>query len=191
MDYFVADLHLDHKRVIEYSDRPWRTVEEMNDGLVKLWNSVVGKDDRVFVLGDYAFGNKQTILHYTPQFNGTKILVRGNHDARRSPFYVEAGFHAVSPLPMLYEGKYLLSHEPVNPLSEGLINIHGHLHNAVNPEFYAPRHFCVSVEVTGYRPIRLKQVLAKMAEREKYWKENPPKYNFDGEEYDLRGEVVR
>lgn len=191
-DFFTADTHFWHTNVIRYSDRPWKTVEEMNEGLIKLWNTRVGKSDRVFVLGDFSFGNRPKIKEIVPQLNGTKILVRGNHDGYRSPFYVEAGFQSVSPLPVFYEGKYLLSHQPIVPLPEGIINIHGHLHNAVNPKFYAPRHICVSVEMTDYRPIGLKKILAMMEKREEYWKDNPPIYHFEGgEEYDLRGDIER
>ena len=185
-------ISVSHARVIEYSKRPWKTVEEMNEGLIKLWNTRVGKSDRVFVLGDFSFGNRPKIKEIVSQLNGTKILVRGNHDGYRSPFYVEAGFHAVSPLPMLYDGIYLLSHEPVFPLADGLINIHGHIHNSINPYFYAPSHICVSVENTGYRPVTLKRVLTMLKEKNEHQvrlvAEREAQQN---EDYDLRGEVVR
>jgi len=192
MDYFVADPHWNHAKVIEYSNRPWKTVEEMDAGLIKLWNSRVGENDRVFVLGDFALANKTKIREITSQLNGTKILVRGNHDGYRSPFYVEAGFHAVSPLPMLYEGIYLLSHEPVFPLADGLINIHGHIHNNINLYSYAPSHICVSVENTGYRPVTLKRVLTMLKEKnERQVQLVAERETQQSEDYDLRGEIVR
>lgn len=158
-------ISVSHAKVIEYSNRPWKTVEEMDAGLIKLWNSRVSKNDRVFVLGDFALANKTKIREIVSQLNGTKILVHGNHDGYRSPFYVEAGFHAVSSLPMLYEGIYLLSHGPVFPLADGLINIHGHIHNNIDPYFYAPNHVCVSVENIGYKPITLKRTLTMLKEK--------------------------
>lgn len=171
-DFFVADLHFGHANVIRYSERPYATIEKMDEALVRLWNSVVGKDDRVFMLGDFALANRTYIREVVPKLHGKKILVRGNHDSYNSPFYVEAGFNAVSPLPLLYdqkahgvEGQFLLSHQPVVSLPEGLINIHGHIHNNENPNYYAPNHICVSVEMTNYRPVSLRQVLTMLAQK--------------------------
>lgn len=192
MDYMVADLHFGHQNVISYSDRPWKTAEEMNEALIVNWNKTVSKNDRIFVLGDFALANREKINSIVPRLNGTKILVRGNHDGYRSPYYVEAGFHAVSPLPMLYEGIYLLSHEPVFPLADGLINIHGHIHNNINPYFDAPSHVCVSVENTGYRPVTLKRVLTMLKEKnERQVKLVAEREAQQSEDYDLRGEIVR
>ena len=165
-------ISINHKRVIEYSQHPWPDVDAMNEGLIKNWNSRVGKDDRVFVLGDFSFGNKQQILDVVPRLNGTKILVRGNHDIRSGVFYVEAGFAAVSPYPMFYTDeshgfaqRFLLSHKPIFPQVGDLINIHGHLHDGVNPNFWAPQHICVSVEMINYRPARLSEILAMLKEK--------------------------
>lgn len=200
MDFFTADHHFNHQNVIKYSKRPWFTVEEMNNALIQKWNNRVSKEDRVFVLGDFALANKGTIRTIVPQLNGTKILVRGNHDAYRSPFYAEAGFHAISPYPMLYtdksgaiDGQFILSHEPVNPLAPGLLNIHGHMHNNENPKFYAPNHICVSVEMTNYAPVTLKEILRMVREKREAYRTNGTKYGFDDgvEEYDLRSEIIR
>lgn len=185
-------ISVSHAKVIEYSGRPWKTAEEMNEALIVNWNKTVSKNDRVFVLGDFALANREKIRSIVSQLNGTKILVRGNHDGYRSPFYVEAGFHAVSPLPMLYEGIYLLSHEPVFPLANGLINIHGHIHNNINPYFDAPNHVCVSVENTGYRPVTLKRILTMLKEKnERQVKLVAEREAQQSEDYDLRGEIIR
>lgn len=187
MDWFTADTHFFHKNVIEYSKRPWSTVEEMTEGLVQRWNNRVAKNDRVFVLGDFAFGNKDMIKAVTPRLHGTKVLVRGNHDVRSGPFYVEAGFTSVSPLPMLYEERYLLSHIPMLPPPSNLINIHGHLHNGENPCFWTPQNICVSVEMTGYAPVTLKEILQMLEDKKAlYYKLMNERQNQAEAPYDLR-----
>lgn len=46
--YFViADTHFSHENIIKYCNRPFRTVEEMNNALVKNWNNNVSKNDVV------------------------------------------------------------------------------------------------------------------------------------------------
>lgn len=100
--FFTADLHLGHANIIEYTHRPYRSVEDMNDDLVDRWNTRVGPADIVWVLGDVALGNLDESLEYVGLLNGEKHLVPGNHDrvfrcegakyARASERYLDAGF---------------------------------------------------------------------------------------------------
>ena len=52
MIWFTSDLHLGHRAVINFQDRPFGTVEEMNEALIKNWNFLVAKNDTVYILGD-------------------------------------------------------------------------------------------------------------------------------------------
>ena len=54
--YFTADLHLGHRNIISYCDRPFRDVDDMNAGLVERWNDTVRPGDEVIVLGDLVAG---------------------------------------------------------------------------------------------------------------------------------------
>ena len=53
--WFTSDTHFGHKNILKFCKRPWDTVEEMVEGLIQNWNRVVGKDDLIFHLGDFAF----------------------------------------------------------------------------------------------------------------------------------------
>lgn len=79
--FFTADLHLGHEAIIKLLGRPFASVEEMNRGLIDRWNSVVDKDDTVYVLGDFAYKSKTPARQYLTRLNGTKHLVKGNHDS--------------------------------------------------------------------------------------------------------------
>lgn len=48
--------------------------------MIARWNKVVGHDDLVYVLGDYALGDWRHGLKYLHRMAGTKILITGNHD---------------------------------------------------------------------------------------------------------------
>lgn len=81
MKWFISDLHWAHKNVINYCNRPYSSVEEMNEAIVNNWNAVVKSEDIVYVLGDLCLNPKWADL-FVPQLNGTKILIPGNHDAQ-------------------------------------------------------------------------------------------------------------
>ena len=78
--YFTADLHLGHRNIITYCDRPFRDVDDMNAGLVERWNDTVRPGDEVIVLGDVAMGRIDASLALVAGLHGRKVLVAGNHD---------------------------------------------------------------------------------------------------------------
>jgi len=154
--FFIADTHFNHKKIIEYENRPFQDIEEMNNKMIENWNSVVGRMDKVFMLGDFGFYDTSRLLD---KLKGFKILVMGNHDRRKSvKHWFESGFTEVSKYPILYNN-WLLSHEPVGTTIYK--NIYGHLHSkGWNNEY----RFCVSAEKINYTPINIEEI-------EKYFKE--------------------
>lgn len=78
--FYTSDLHFGHANIIQYCNRPYASVNEMNDALVANWNSVVGEGDIVYVLGDFAM-NRGAALHWVSKLNGSKVLIIGNHDS--------------------------------------------------------------------------------------------------------------
>ena len=153
--YIIADTHFDHENIIRYCNRPYLKVEYMNNDLVNRWNNVVSKNDVVYVLGDFAFG-KEAISKYIQQLNGTKYLIKGNHDTYSNKFYREAGFKEVYDHPILVDF-FLLSHEPLQ-LSETTpyFNYYGHVHNDSKYQDNLTSR-CISVERINYTPMLFMQ----------------------------------
>lgn len=79
MIFFTADHHFYHTNIIRYCSRPFVTVEEMNEEMVKRWNSVVSPGDIVYYLGDFSLA-KRPVEYFAPRLNGEKHLIMGNHD---------------------------------------------------------------------------------------------------------------
>lgn len=81
MKYFTSDLHFGHKNIIKYEDRPFSSVEEMDEFLIYKWNSKVGKNDEVYILGDFGFVSGTRANELLDRLNGKKFLIKGNHDS--------------------------------------------------------------------------------------------------------------
>jgi len=78
--WITADWHLGEER-LELLGRPFKNQKEHIDALIANHNSVVSKDDLVIVVGDAVSKIHPEFIPYCDSFNGTKILIRGNHDA--------------------------------------------------------------------------------------------------------------
>ena len=51
--WFTSDTHFNHIGIIKFCDRPFSSVEEMNQALIDNWNSTIPSDGIVFHLGDF------------------------------------------------------------------------------------------------------------------------------------------
>jgi len=174
--FLVSDTHFGHEKtctVFKRADgtplRPFSSVEEMDEEMVRRWNERVGKKDKVYHLGDVVINRKY--LEILGRLNGDKVLIRGNHDIFKLEDYTKyfrdvRGYHVMNGM--------IFSHVPVHPDSLGRfgVNIHGHLHyqrvkkitgvdsNGAfsHSEEIDPRYHCVCVEQTDYTPITLEEV---------------------------------
>ena len=163
--YLIADPHFNHKNIIKYCDRPFSSVDEMNKVLIKNWNNVVKKENRIFVLGDFCLSGKDKLIEIGRQLNGRKTLILGNHDSASIKTYYEAGFEMVSKYPIFLKG-FLLSHGPIPDCR--FINIHGHIHNKSIEEIdylYLDKmpelkelYYNVGVDTNNFRPVSFKDI---------------------------------
>ncbi len=166
--FFIADLHFGHKRVVEFTDaagkklRQYDTVEDMEDAMVQLHNELVKPTDKVYMLGDIAFNQRG--LDKVKQMNGIKILIKGNHDNLKLHKYVDVfkdvrGCHVTNGL--------VFTHIPihVDQLGRFGCNVHGHLHDSVVTDAQGkidPRFLCVSAEHTDLKPIEFEDLVDRI-----------------------------
>lgn len=55
MNYYISDLHIGHTNALAFDARPFKTIEENDETIKNNWNSVVGLDDDVYLLGDISW----------------------------------------------------------------------------------------------------------------------------------------
>ncbi len=163
--FFTSDLHFFHTNVIQFCNRPFGSVEHMNEMLIKNWNLVVKDEDHVYVLGDVSFGRVPETEQVLRQLKGIKHLITGNHDRigrceklKWDNHFVEQ--HDYLRLKTPY-GKLVLCHFPFRSWERGYINLHGHLHTL--PHEYQGKwmQYDVGVDNNNYAPILLQDAIHK------------------------------
>ena len=152
MIYFIADTHFGDDRIRRYENRPFTDSAQMDESLIRRWNSTVSQQDTVYVLGDFsAPGTESGLLC---RLNGTKHLIKGNHDTASNEYYRQAGFCEVYDHPIILDSFWILSHDALYVNTNmPYANLFGHVHNSPLFKDYSPQHFCVCAERINYTPI--------------------------------------
>jgi len=132
MDYwFTADYHLGHANIIKYCNRPFESLEKMNEAIIRNHNARVKKEDVVFHIGDFCFknsgggkeGEQFGAEHYESKLNGKLIQIRGNHDYNNNTKSIIDGVS-------IHHGGLgiWLTHDPRNYERRFKLNLVGHVH---------------------------------------------------------------
>ena len=169
-NFYISDTHFGHDNIIRLCNRPFKNAEEMDETLIKNWNSVVTDKDDVYILGDFAYRFEQGKLqHYLESLNGRKYMILGNHDkdirrnAHKDAFVWVKDYADISD----NGRRVILSHYPMvewNGFFRGSIHLYGHIHNNVNNQAYKimrniENAYNVGVDILGYMPQKLEQVI--------------------------------
>ena len=180
--FFTSDLHFGHENAIKFDERPFKTVEEMDEELIKRWNNKVGKGDIVYVLGDLIWKtmtNEATAL--IKRLNGQIILIKGNHDHflhNAGAKKALAGIKDYDEICVALDDgsikRCVLSHYYI-PFYHGhrhnAILLHGHSHiteehfmelgitKAINEKGYDLKVFNVGCMHWNYEPVTLDEIL--------------------------------
>jgi len=161
MSLFVfSDPHFDSERIIENAKRPFGNVQEMNNTIIKNYNSIVCRNDICYWLGDIMYdATKEKVRRIIFNMPGRKYLIMGNHDRNHSEnWWLDCGFDRVFAHPVYIAEQYImLSHEPLPEFGNmpKIANYHGHIH--INDYDFPvhDHHINVCVEKTNYGPILL------------------------------------
>ena len=165
--FFTSDPHYNHKNIITYCNRPFASVSEMNESLINRWNSVVSHEDTTYVIGDFAFDKNPS--KFLCRLNGTKVLIKGNHDKRP---YREDGWDAIHDyLEITHKGKHIVmchySMRVWNKSHRGSWMLYGHSHGTLPDDPYS-NSIDVGVDCHNYTPISFDDVERIM--KKKKWK---------------------
>lgn len=185
--WITSDLHFGHKNLVSgvssWSDksgcRDFSTIEEMNDTLISRINSVVGKNDILWHLGDFALGPKKLWPGFRNRINCENIYhIAGNHDADWDELGYSWFFKKIygkkreyTILHRKFHGQeFVLSHFPILSWDEknhGAIMAHGHCHNNMSPwiNSFMPNSKIIDVGIDAHpegRPYNVLEVIKLM-----------------------------
>lgn len=173
--WFSSDHHFRHYKNLEYSGRPFDTIEEHDNKLISNINEVVEYDDHLFLLGDFIFTSSIDIIaDYYSRINGIKYLILGNHDLKNRMHReiirnIFQGRIFDSLILEVHDQIYYLSHFPYEYFVS--YNFHGHVHGgptSLANERVKPKskQFDVGVDNNNYYPINLEQIKQKLNDKQ-------------------------
>lgn len=169
MIYYSSDLHFNHLNIIKSCNRPFKSIDEMNDILIKNWNDRVRSIDSIYFLGDFGvpknLNDVEGILNLVKKLNGIKYLVQGNHDSRllKNNEFCSL-FEEISIYKKVNDNdRYvILMHYPLEVWERsycGSYHVHGHVHK--NTLRKIPRRFNAGIDINNYRPTTLNELILK------------------------------
>ena len=161
--FIIGDIHFGHHNVLEFGKRPFKTLEEMHENIITLWNGTVTKRDIVICLGDWGWGTKYYKI--ANELRGMKKLVMGNHDKGYLPNLIN-NFHSVHG--SLRKGDILFTHIPIifDEYHMWKYVVHGHIHD-YRDNIKDWRYYNANMDAIGYYgPINLDTIIMEFKQRE-------------------------
>lgn len=164
-NFYTSDTHFYHSNIIKYCNRPFSSVEEMNEKMIANWNEVVNPGDTVYHLGDFAFCTSDRAISLLNRLNGRKVLITGNHEKT-----IIASEEARNKFERIYQYKevkdgsefLVLLHYGMrvwNKSHHGAIHLYGHSHGSLPGDSQS----CdVGVDCWNFTPVTLKQIKERL-----------------------------
>ena len=181
--FFTSDHHFGHARIIQYCQRPFASVEEMDAALIQLWNDTVGASDLVYHLGDFTLQGLPEFKAIVRQLNGHLKILPGSHDQHwlerfraNDPELRTASGQTVELVPPLLSLKtpraalgnerrpqiIVLCHYALRVWDRshyGAWHLYGHSHGNLPSQGLS---FDIGVDCHGFRPLSLEEVAVKV-----------------------------
>jgi calcineurin-like phosphoesterase family protein len=164
MFYFSSDFHLFHKNIIKHCNRPFSSIEEMNETIIDNYNAVVKPNDIFYFLGDFCWNLKlEQMQGLLNRFNGKKNIIMGNHDDKKI-FRNLSGIESLTQNVMLKAyGEHIwlshYSHRVWDRSHHGAWHLFGHSHGSIPPH---NKSFDVGVDCWEFKPLSFEQIKIRM-----------------------------
>ncbi|PJI56035.1 metallophosphoesterase [Methylobacterium radiotolerans] len=164
--WFTSDHHFGHANIIPLCRRPFSDAAEMDETMIERWNAVVGTQDEVWHLGDFAHRcGPNRVAEIFGRLRGRAIhLVRGNHDRRYTLALPWTSIQHYAEL-VVDHRMLVLFHYSLrvwNRSHFGSLSLYGHSHGTL-PGTAASCD--VGVDVWDFRPASLDEIVRRIGWR--------------------------
>lgn len=171
--WFSSDWHLSHRAIIEYDNRPFKDIYEMDETIIDNYNSLVGDKDDFYFIGDLSFATPKVTDQYLSRLKGNLYFIAGNHDHKKGtiPLYKKHGVFLGNLEEIKVNNQYIvLCHYAMriwNRSHYGSYQIYGHSHHNLPDD---PNSLSMDVGCNGwdYKPVEFEQIKEIMSK--KTWK---------------------
>lgn len=173
-EFITSDLHFGHANIMKFcpKTRPYSSVSEMDELMIRDWNALVGAEDHVFILGDVSFHQASKTNQILDRLNGKLILVAGNHDNKLlKDVKFRARFIEIHNYLEITRSKrhIVMFHYPIlrwNRSGHGSVHFHGHSHGSPTG-LEDLRCMDVGYDATGHIVMELDRLVEKLSQKEK------------------------
>ena len=176
--WFTSDHHFGHEKIRFYCERPFESVEAMDEAMIANWNGVVEAKDTVYHLGDLFLCEVAEAKRIRNRLNGSICLIRGNHDKTAEQMktafewmkdYYELKVEDKDIEDEREAGKQriILCHYAFrvwNKSNRGSWHLYGHSHGGL-PDDPNSLSFDAGVDCHDFRPISYEEVKETMREK--------------------------
>ena len=199
MKYYTSDLHLSHTNIIKYENRPFSSIEEMDNTIIDNINYRLSPDDELYILGDFTLENSpRKIGGLIKRIKCKKHLIIGNHDYFTRNKNLCSLFDSVHHyLEIEDEGRtVILFHYPIqnwNLKRYGSIHLYGHVHSKEELQLKEVNAFNVGVDVNNFMPViqeKLDGSLIKITKDQEHGLVITSKASFESDQAKMAKEIV-
>lgn len=176
--FFTSDPHYGHENILKYCHRPFSSIKEHDEELIRLWNETVPEDGIVFILGDIGFCSEAYLKSILNRLNGKIYWIIGNHDWRRITPGIMNRFECITQqMVITVDNKIVyLNHFPFlcYPDSDRhpVYQFFGHVHSGPLSSssdisrlvHLNKRQYDVGVDNNEYKPISFQDIMKKIGE---------------------------
>ena len=190
MEFFTADIHFSDPKTLKEDNRPFKTIKEYDNFIIKNFNKTAKKGDTIYVVGDLLDCNGPNTHEW---LNGLKlikkikadvVLIMGNNEQRVVKLFFNGNYQmfvdacksfgvkeVYKSLEIKCWGKrFNLVHE-ISKGKKNKFNLFGHTHLCSG--LYHPYGLCVSTDLNHFR-LYTKEILEGYMERKRdYWEQDP------------------
>lgn len=162
MIWFTADTHFGHFNIVKYCNRPFKTLGEMDETMIRNWNEKVGNNDIVYHLGDFCLKEPDK---YLERLNGIIYFIRGSHDKKIKVCSKIKEISEIKILNIPNNNVIVLCHYAMRTWARSHYNtwqLYGHSHGRLEPQ---GKQMDVGVDCNNFFPVSFKEVENVMSKR--------------------------